>query len=82
MVNTKQVTLKIIQDIEQGRYQLKKIEEELSPTRKERLSRWVGMIERSKEETQEKRISLFCRLGKELQGNYTRGGSKKDKTTA
>ena len=82
MVNSKQVTSKIIKDIEQNRYQLKKIEEELSSIRKERLSRWIRKIEKSKEETQEKKMSLLFGLGKELQGDYTRGGSKKDKTTA
>ena len=51
MVNPKQVTSKIIKDIEQNRYQLKKIEEELSPTKKERLRRWIEKIEESKEET-------------------------------
>ncbi len=82
MVNPKQVTSKIIKDIEQNRYQLKKIEEELNPTRKERLSRWIGKIKKSKEETQEKKMSLLFGLGKELQGDYTRRGSKKDKTMA
>ena len=82
MVNIKQTTLKIIKDIEQGRYQLKKIEEELSPTRKERLSKWTKKIERSREETQEKKMSLLFGLGKKLQNNYTRGGNKKDKATA
>ncbi|SRR6266498_2811589 len=82
MVNTKQVTLKIIQDIEQGRYQLKRTEEELSPSRKERLSRRIEKIERSRLETQETRMLLLFGLGKELQGDYTRGGSKKDKITA
>ncbi len=51
MVNSNQVTSKIIKDIEQNRYKLKKIEEELSPTRKERLSRWIRKIKMSKEET-------------------------------
>ena len=76
MVNSKQVTSKIIKDIEQKRYQLRKLEEEAGLTRKERLSRWFGKIERSKEETQEKRMLLFFGLGKELQGDYTRGGAK------
>ncbi len=71
MVNSKQVTSKIIKDIEQNRYQVKKIEEELSPTRKERLSRWIRKIEKSKEETQEKKMSLLFGLGKELQSDYT-----------
>ena len=82
MVNPKQVTSKIIKDIEQNRYQLKKIEEELSPIRKERLSRWIRKIKKSKEETQKKKMSLLFGLRKELQSDYTQGGSKKDKTTA
>ncbi len=61
---------------------MKKIEEELGSTRKERLRRWIEKIEKSREETQEKKTSLLFGLEKELQGNYTRGGSKKDKTTA
>ena len=66
MINPEQAISKIIKDIEQNRYQLKKIEEELSPTRKERLSRWIRKIERSKEEIQKKRILLLFGLGKEL----------------
>src|SRR6266540_3986422 len=82
MINPKQTTAKIIKDIEQNQYQLKKIEEELGPIRKERLSRRFKKLEENKEETQEKKMSLLFDLGKELQGDYTRGGSKKDKTTA
>jgi len=80
--NTKQITAKIIKDIEQERYQVKRIEEELSSSRKERLSRRIKEIERSREETQEKKMLLLFGLGKELLGDYTREGSKKDKTTA
>ena len=82
MDKAKQVVSKIIKDIEEGWYQLKKVEEELSSTRKERLSRRIEEIERSREETQEKKMSFLFSLGKELQGDYTREGSKKDKTTA
>ncbi len=80
--NTNKITSKIIKDIEQEQYQVKRVEEEVSPSRKERLSKRIKEIERSRGETQEKKILLLFRLGKELQGNYTRGGSKKDKTTA
>ena len=80
--NTKQITAKIINDIEQGRYQVKRIEEELSPFRKERLSKRMKEVERSRQETQEKKMLLLFGLGKELLGDYTRGGSKKDKTIA
>ena len=80
--NTKQIASKIIKDIEQGRYQVKRIEEELNPFRKEKLSRRIEKIERNRKETHERKMLLLFDLGKELKGDYTRGGSKKDKTIA
>ena len=80
--NTNKITSKIIKDIEQEQYQVKRVEEEVSPSRKERLSRRIEKIEKSREETQEKKMLLLFSLGKELRGDYTREGSKKDKTTA
>ena len=80
--NTEQITSKIIKDIEQGQYQVKRIEEELNLSRKERLRRRMEEIERSREETYERKMLLLFRLGKELRDDYTRGGKKKDKTIA
>ena len=80
--NTNKITSKIIKDIEQEQYQVKRVEEEVSPSRKERLSKRIKEIERSRGETQEKKILLLFRLGKELQGNYTQGGNKRNKTIA
>ena len=58
------------------------MKEELGPTRGERLKNWFQRIERSKGESTEKRILLLFGLGKEIKNEYTRGGSKKDKTIA
>ena len=69
--NTKQITAKIIKDIEQGQYQVKRIEEELNLSRKERLRRRMEEIERSREETHERKMLLLFRLGKELRSEYT-----------
>src|SRR6266511_1149803 len=74
---------KIIADLSEGRYSLKRISEgERDPSRLCRIKKLFKKLKRAKGELIEERIILFFELGKELGDDKTYVGEKNDRLYA
>src|SRR6266536_784450 len=74
---------KIIADLSEGRYNLKRVlEGERDPTRLNRIKKLIKKLKRSKGELIEDRIILFFELGKELGDDKIYVGEKNDRLCA
>src|SRR6266542_4124601 len=74
---------KIIADLSEGRYSLKRVSEgERDPSRLGRIKKLIKKIKKAKGELMEDRIILFFELGKELGDDKTYVGEKNDRLCA
>ncbi len=74
---------KIIADLSEGRYSLKRVPEgERGPSRLDRIKKLLKKLKRSKGELIEDRIILFFELGKELGDDKINVGEKNNKLCA
>src|SRR6266511_633205 len=79
----KQNVPKIIADLSEGRYSLKRVSEgERDPSRLCRIKKLVKKLKKAKGELIEDRIILFFELGKELRTDNIYVGEKNDKICA
>src|SRR6266545_6089318 len=75
--------LKIIEDLAEGRYSLKKVpEEERNPSRLRRIKKLFKKLRKAKGELIGERILLFFELGKELGEEKVKIGEKNDRLCA
>src|SRR6266542_1618061 len=78
-----QYILKIIADLSEGRYSLKKVpEEERNPSRLCRIKTLFKKLKKAKGELMEDKIILFFELGKELRDDKIYVGEKNDRLCA
>ncbi len=78
-----QHVLKIIADLLEGRYKLKKVPEgERDPSRLGRIKKLIKKLKKTKGELIEDRIILFFELGKELGTENVNVGEKNDRVCA
>ncbi len=78
-----QYLLKIIADLSEGRYSLKRVPEgERNPSRLCRIKKLLKKLKRAKGELIEVRIILFFELGKELEDEKVYVGEKNDRLCA
>src|SRR6266542_1368870 len=74
---------KIIADLSEGRYSLKRVPEgERDPSRLGRIKKLVKKLKKAKGELLEERIILFFELGKELGDDHIHIGEKNDRLCA
>src|SRR6266545_4623505 len=74
---------KIIADLSEGRYSLKRVlEGERDPSRLRRIKKLFKKLRKAKGELIEDRIILFFELGKELGGDNISVGEKNDRLYA
>ena len=74
---------KIIEDLAEGRYSLKKVpEEERNPSRLRRIKKLFKKLRKAKGELIGERILLFFELGKELGEEKVKIGEKNDRLCA
>src|SRR6266542_2146922 len=71
---------KILADLSEGRYKLKKVPEgERDPSRLGRIKKLIKKLKKTKGELMEDRIILFFELGKELGTEKVKIGEKNDR---
>src|SRR6266542_2349767 len=74
---------KIIADLSEGRYSLKRVlEGERNPSRLQRIKKLFKKLKKAKGELMEDRIILFFELGKELEEDNIYVGGKNDRVCA
>ena len=72
---------RIKKDLSERRYILKKIEaRRRNPFHKKKIKKLIKKVKEVKEESSKERMLFLFELGKEIEEDKTKGGSKYDKT--